>query len=92
MLTPKNLINHELIGLKAEVIESSNKFQTGISGLVVDESKNTLTIETDKGIKKIQKRGTVIIFQTPDGKKVKVSGNKIVARPEERIKLKVKKW
>ena len=92
MILPKNLIRHELIGLAVEVAESTNKFQVGIKGTVVDETKNTLTIETDKGMKKIQKKGSVFIFKIPDGKKVKVNGNKIATRPEERIKLKVKKW
>ena len=55
MISAKNLIRHELIGLCAEVAESSNKTQKGIRGLVVDETKNLLTIETEKGCKKIQK-------------------------------------
>lgn len=92
MISPKNLIRHELIGLEAGVIGSTNKFQIGIHGTVVDETKNTLTIETGKGLKKIQKKGATFIFKIPSGKKVKVVGNKIATRPEERIKLKVKKW
>jgi ribonuclease P protein subunit POP4 len=92
MIMSKNLVRHELIGLPVEVADSTNKFQIGIKGMVVDETKNVLTIETDKGLKKIQKKGSVFIFKIPNGKKVKVNGNKIAARPEERIKLKVKKW
>lgn len=75
-----------------EVIESTNKFHIGIKGLVVDETKNLLIIETRIGIKKVQKKGAKFIFTIPDGKKVKVNGTKIFVRPEERIKLKVKKW
>ena len=48
MITPKNLVKHELIGLEAEVAGSTNKFSIGISGLVVDETKNTLSIETEE--------------------------------------------
>jgi len=92
MISAKNLIRHELIGLDVEVVGSTNKFHVGIKGLVVDETKNLLIIETRKGIKKIQKKGAKFIFTIPDGKKVKVNGTKIVVRPEERIKLKVKKW
>jgi len=92
MISSKNLVKHELIGLPVEIIESTNKFQIGIKGLVVDEMKNTLTVETDKGLKKIQKKGATFIFKIPNGKKVKVKGDKIAVRPEERIKLKVKKW
>jgi ribonuclease P protein subunit POP4 len=92
MISPKNLVRHELIGLTVEVAESTNKFQIGIKGTIVDETKNILTIETGNRLKKIQKKGSVFIFKIPDGKKVKVNGNKIAVRPEERIKLKVKKW
>jgi len=92
MISAKNLIRHELIGLAVEVVESSNKFQIGIKGEVVDETKNLLIIETKKELKKIQKKGSSFIFKIPNGKKVKVDGRVIVARPEDRIKLKVKKW
>jgi ribonuclease P protein subunit POP4 len=92
MISAKNLIRHELIGLEVEVVGSTNKFHIGIKGLVVDETKNLLIIETSNGIKKIQKKGTNFMFIIPDGKKVKVDGIKILKKPEERVKLKVKKW
>ncbi len=92
MISAKNLIRHELIGLKVEIKNSSNKFHIGIKGLVVNETKNLLIIETKTGIKKIQKKGTDFIFTIPNGKKVKVNGTIIAKRHEERVKLKVKKW
>lgn len=92
MISTKNIVRHELIGLDVEIVNSFNKFHIGIKGLVVDETKNLLTIETEKGIKKIQKKGTSFIFTIPNGKKVKVDGSIIAKRPEERVKLKVKKW
>jgi len=92
MISAKDLVRHELIGLKVEIVKSSNRFQVGLNGLVVDETKNLLTIETEKGIKKIQKKGTDFMFIIPSGKKVKVSGTLITKRPEERVKLKVKRW
>ncbi|MFH0928766.1 MAG: ribonuclease P protein component 1 [Candidatus Aenigmatarchaeota archaeon] len=92
MISAKNLIRHELIGLAVEVAESANKTHVGIKGLVVDETKNMLAIETKEGLKRIQKKGSQFIFKIPDGKKVKVDGKRIMARPEDRIKLKVKKW
>jgi len=92
VITPKNLVKHELIGLEVEVADSTNKFNVGMKGLVVDETKNTLTIETERGLKKIQKKGSIFIFKISSGKKVKVNGNKIAVRPEERLKIKVKKW
>jgi len=92
MISIRNIIRHELIGLPVEIVESKNKFQAGIKGTVVDETKNLLIIETKRGIKKIQKKGAKFIFTIPDGRKVIVNGEKIALRPEERIKIKVKRW
>jgi ribonuclease P protein subunit POP4 len=92
MITPDNLIKHELIGLQAEVAKSLNASQVGIKGLVVDETKNLLSIETQDGIKRIQKKGAEFIFTIPDGKRVKVRGDLIAKRHEDRVKIKAKKW
>jgi len=92
MITGRNLIRHELIGLNVKIIDSSNKFHVGIKGMVVDETKNLLIIETKKGLKRVQKKGTKFVFTIPNGRKFKVNGTRIIARPEDRIKLRVKKW
>jgi ribonuclease P protein subunit POP4 len=46
-ITPSNLIYHELIGLTTRVIDSTNTSLINIRGKVVDETRNTLTVETD---------------------------------------------
>ncbi|MBU3905325.1 MAG: ribonuclease P protein component 1 [Nanoarchaeota archaeon] len=91
MITPKNLIRHELIGLQVDVVESTNKDNIGISGVVINETKHMLTIKTTKGLKRIAKRCTIFAFKF-SGKTVKVDGKRIEKKPEDRIKLKVKKW
>lgn len=91
MITPRNLIRHELIGLGVEVVNSTNKSCVGIKGIVVNETKNTLEIKTQRGCKKVQKKGTSFVFRLQK-KSVKVDGSLIVARPEDRIKIKVRKW
>ena len=86
-LIPKTILKHELIGLHAEVSESTNKSLVGTKGKVMMETKNTLTI----GTKVVPKKGTSFIFKL--GKtRVKVKGDKLLARPEDRIKKRVKKW
>jgi len=92
MITGRNLIRHELIGLNVEIIDSSNKFHIGIKGMVVNETKNLLIIEMKKGLKGVQKKGTKFVFTIPNGRKFKLNGTRIIARPEDRIKLRVKKW
>lgn len=91
-ITPHNIMRHELIGLKCEVSKSKNAKQEGLRGAVADETKNTITIMKNEKIAKIAKAGAEFVFTLPDGKKVKVSGSLISARPESRIKIKLRKW
>jgi ribonuclease P protein subunit POP4 len=92
MITPENLVRHELIGLTVEVTKSPNRFQIGTKGLVVDETKNLLAIETSEGVKKIQKDKAEFIFTIPGGIRVRVNGKIIAKRHEDRVKIKTKKW
>ncbi len=92
MITPRNILRHEIIGLRCTVMESSNKKQEGIGGIVVNETKNMITIEKEGKALKITKPDAEFIFTLPDGKKVKIRGTMLVARPENRIKMKLRKW
>ncbi len=92
IITPKNLVKHELTGLKVEVINSSDKNKIGIQGTVVNESKGIITIETSMGEKKVPKKECVFRF-TLDETKVDVKGENLIGRPEERIKKQqTEKW
>lgn len=91
-ITEKNVTRHELIGLWAEVTKSSNKSNVGIAGKVVDETKNMIVIKKGDKEKKVEKMDSEFAFTLPMGKKVKVSGFSIAARPEERIKARIRKW
>ena len=42
-----------IIGSNIEIIESKNKTLVGLKGKVIDQTKNTITMETKKGSKKI---------------------------------------
>ena len=85
MITPYNILRHELIGLKANVVDAT----TGgykISGTIADETRNTLKINTINGDKTVPKDCVVIDFTLPGGAVVRVDGKLLVARPEERVK------
>lgn len=92
MITPRNIIRHELIGLECSVLKSMNRKQEWIMGTVVDETRNTLVIMKNEKPLKVAKDGAEFVFTLPDGKKAKVSGTLLVARPENRIKMKLRKW
>ncbi|MFB6209775.1 MAG: ribonuclease P protein component 1 [Candidatus Nanohaloarchaea archaeon] len=80
-INPDNLPRHELIGLHAEVIESSDESQVGISGEVEDETRSMLEIDG----KKVEKKISVFLFELPDGTEVELDGKLIDERPEDRI-------
>ncbi|HSO25012.1 MAG TPA: ribonuclease P protein component 1 [Methanobacteriaceae archaeon] len=91
MITPQNLFQHELIGLNVEIIESPNNGLIGIKGKVVDETRNTIRVETDDGSESVIPKNVAIFhFQTPKGK-VEIDGKILVSRPEDRIKKKFRK-
>ncbi len=77
-----NLVKKELIGLSVRVIDSRNKANIGLEGRIMDETKNLLIIKSRKGIKKIVKRDVVIEVEG-----TKLRGEKLIGRPEERLKL-----
>ena len=92
MITPENLVRHELVGLPVKIVESTNPRNVGTEGRVVDETRNTIIIETEKGRKSFVKEQCTFSFELPSGEAVRVDGRVLVARPEDRIKKKQKKW
>jgi len=92
MITPKDLVMHELIGLEVRVAACTNKQLAGLKGTVIDETRNMLTIETPKGEKKLAKQDCVFSFHLPSGEWVRVQGSLLMARPEDRIKKRLRKW
>ncbi|RLI86718.1 MAG: ribonuclease P protein subunit [Archaeoglobales archaeon] len=84
-MRPEFILAHEWIGLNVEVVKSPNPCEVGIEGVVVDETKNTLKIDTEKGLKTVIKRGRTFRVRFA-GKVLDVSGDLINFRPEERIK------
>ena len=85
MRSPTNIARHEFIGLGAVVVDAHNKNLVGIEGEIVDETKNTFTIETKQGEKKVLKKGTIFKV-TLDGQGILIKGDILVGRPEDRIK------
>ena len=85
MLAPENLARQELIGLWVIVDESTNPCLEGLSGKVVDETRNTFLLETERGERRIPKSNTSLIFTLPDGRRVKVAGSILISQPENRI-------
>ncbi len=91
-MNPNDIVRHELIGLEAKVARAANKSLIGLKGVVVEESKNTLTLASRKGKLMVPKNVATFRFTLKDGTLVEVEGYRLVARPENRLKTKVRRW
>ena len=74
-------MKQNLIGKEITIIDSKNASLKGMTGIVVDETKNMLSIEKDGKQKTVAKDQCVFMI---DGKKTE--GKDIAQRAEERIK------
>lgn len=84
-ITAKNLKCHEWIGLKAKVVESTDKTRIGMKGKIIDETKNLIVMETEKGEKIIPKREVKLMVELGT-EKVLLECDQLIQRPEDRIK------
>ena len=91
MITSKNLVHHEFIGLKVHATNMKNK-SLDLKGTIIHETKNTIKIECEDFTEKmIPKMGSLFVFELPNGEKVEIDGNILSIRPEDRIKKRFKK-
>lgn len=90
-ITPRNLVQHELIGLKAKIVKSTHSGYIGIEGTVVDETMKTIKIMHGSKIKTIPKKCVTIHFTLPNGSIVEVDGKVIFGRPEDRVKKRLRR-
>ena len=84
-LSPESLARHELIGLDVLVESSSEPGIVGLRAQVVDETRNTFLLETERKVVRIPKKNTSLIFLLPNGQKVRVAGSILISQPENRI-------
>jgi ribonuclease P protein subunit POP4 len=91
MITSNNLVHHEFIGLKVHATSLKNK-SLNLNGTIIDETKNIIKIEDENNCEKIiPKRGSIFLFELPNGEKIEINGNILSIRPEDRIKKRFKK-
>jgi len=91
MISSQNVLRHELIGLDILVSGAANPMQRGLSGRIIDETKNLLVIETPKGVRRIPKMHSTFQVRLPGREPVEIDGSVMVLAPEKRINLHEKK-
>ena len=88
MITSKNIAQHELIGLKTEIANSTNSQIIGINGTIINETKSMFTLKTIKGKKIFSKADSIWKFIL-DNQNIMVNGSKIAKRPFDRMRGKI---
>ncbi|MCD6445631.1 ribonuclease P protein component 1 [Candidatus Bathyarchaeota archaeon] len=91
MKVTSNIVRYEFIGTEAKIVKSKNPSYIGISGKILDETKNTFTILHEGKRKKIVKDIAVFHFKFEDGTIVEVDGKILVGRPEDRLKKRLRR-
>ncbi|MBW3012167.1 ribonuclease P protein subunit [Candidatus Woesearchaeota archaeon] len=80
------MVKHEFIGLTIRITKALNKALEGVEGKVIDETKNTFVLLTEKGRKVILKNQLAELV-VKDNNSVVVAGL-VRGKHEERIKVK----
>lgn len=89
-ITP-DIVRSEFIGTEAQVSASPNKSYLGLSGRVIDETKNTFTLIHANKAKRVVKDAAVFRFKYSDGTIVQIDGKLLAGRPEDRLKKTIKR-
>ncbi len=84
-ITAKNFLSHEWIGTKIKIVESFDPKKKNIEGKVINETQNTIWVETKDGKKVIPKKECVFEFNLGN-EKIIVEGKNVLKRPEDRVK------
>ena len=91
-ITPHNILRHELIGLTVKIARSTDPKMRLVSGKVVDETRNMLAVSQRGRQILVPKSISSFKFKLDNGTIVEVDGTRLVARPENRLKTRVRRW
>ncbi|MHA1959727.1 MAG: ribonuclease P protein component 1 [Candidatus Thorarchaeota archaeon] len=91
-ISPNNLTRHEFMGLSAHVVASTDPSLVCRRGVIVDESKEMIHLNTARGPVRAAKQTCVFDMTLPDGTVVRVDGHNLRGRPEERLKKRLRRW
>jgi ribonuclease P protein subunit POP4 len=91
MKVDASILKQEFIGLQAKVFKSTNSSCVGLLGRVIDETRDTFTVERKGKQKIIIKEPSLFHFVLSNGIKIEVDGKSLVGRPEDRVKKNVRR-
>ncbi len=85
MITPSNILSHELIGLHATIVNSPQPTVVGMSGTIIFETRNMLTLKTTVGAKTISKIAAETMKIRLPHNTCFIRGSSLIGRPEDRV-------
>jgi ribonuclease P protein subunit POP4 len=85
-ISPDSIVQQDLIGLQAHIVSSSDPGHICRRGVIVDEARKVVHMDIDSTRIIIPKKNTVFQFRLPTGEQLRVNGNLLIGRPEERMK------
>ncbi len=91
-ITNLNLASHELISLPVEISNSPDPTLRGRLGIVRDETRNTLLVETAGRLVRVPKAGSSFTFTLSEGNSAVMEGSRIRFRPEDRVRRGLARW
>lgn len=83
-ITAENVLTHEIIGLGARIVESTDPTLQAVSGTIVFETKNMLLIKVNSEVKQVPKKAAKKIRIETQSGVCFISGSSLTGRPEDR--------
>lgn len=80
-------MKEELIGVNIEVAKAKNKANLNLRGKIVDETKNTITVQTEDKKRKMLQKDQVVLKIELNNRMFLIDGALLKGRPEDRIKV-----
>jgi ribonuclease P protein subunit POP4 len=85
-ISPENILYHELVGLQVIIQESSDISLKGLSGKIVSETRNMITVEKKDGnVSRVAKEIATKIELATDSGVCFISGSSLIGKPEDRL-------
>jgi len=85
-ITPENVVRHELTGLPLHIVESTDPNFVCKKGIILGESKEMIHFGTNGTVVMVPKINCVFDVTLPDGALVRINGDVLRGRPEDRMK------
>ena len=82
----------ELIGLKTVIKSCADPTIRGVAGIIRDETKNMLFVETKGRIVTLPKKDTSLLIELAPRQSIVLNGNHLEFRPEDRVKKGLRPW